>query len=61
MQAGFLKRATYTLPATSGVETNGNHWFVVTYEAEMNLDFSDIRFYDADDLTLIKHVKQGKQ
>jgi hypothetical protein len=55
MQSGFLKRATYTLPATAGVETNGNHWFVIAYAPEMNLDFSDIRFYDSDDLTLVKH------
>jgi len=55
MQSGFLKRAKYTLPVTAGVETDLNFRFVVAYAPEMNLDFSDIRFYDSDDVTLIKH------
>ncbi len=49
------KRATYTLPATTGVETDLVFRFIVTYDSDMNADFSDIRFYDSDDVTLLKH------
>lgn len=50
---GWSFKKTVSLPAMSGDQTDLNYEVLVTWQAGMNADFSDIRFTDEDEETLL--------
>ena len=52
-------KKTVSLPVMSADQTDLNYWVEVTWQAGMNADFSDIRFCDSDEETLLYQYRKS--